>query len=176
MQNTIKSLKDDNSLTKLDDDGMKVLGGDKIRANDNIYEFNNEIHKALSKASFTGKSMKSDQDQRTLYKFLKDIGYNKNNFDKNTSQSKFFTRLFNKFENIKKEEPDNLEGKGIKKIVIPSNIIDIYNRLEVLLGLKLSGHTDTLTEASALLDELYKLGEIQNERQYRNAINKFSIP
>ena len=68
-----------------------------------------------------------------------------------------------------------LKGKGIEKIIIPSNIIDIYTRLEILLGLKLSGHTDTLTEASTLIDELYKRGDIQN-KQYRNAINKFSTP
>ena len=67
-----------------------------------------------------------------------------------------------------------LKERGIEKIIIPSNIIDIYTRLEVLLGLKLSGHTDTLTEASNLIDELYKRGEIQNKQQYRNALNKFS--
>ena len=54
-------------------------------------------------------------------------------------------------------ESDNLQCEGAK-IIIPSNIIDIYTRLEVLLGLKLSGHTDTLTEASNLIDELYKRG------------------
>ena len=68
-----------------------------------------------------------------------------------------------------------LKGKGGEKIIIQSNIIDIYTRLEVLLGLKLSGHTDTLTEASNLIDELYKRGEIQNKQQYRNALNKFQI-
>ena len=47
-------------------------------------------------------------------------------------------------------------------------------RLEILLGLNLSGHTDTLTEASNLIDELYKRGEIQNEQQYGNAIKKSS--
>ena len=66
-----------------------------------------------------------------------------------------------------------LKGRGVEKIIIPSNIIDIYTRLEVLLGLKLSGHTDTLTEASNLIDELYKRGEIQNKQQYRDAVNKF---
>ena len=65
-----------------------------------------------------------------------------------------------------------LKAKGVEKIIIPSNIIDIYTRLEVLLGLKISGHTDTLTEASNLINELYKRGEIQNKQQYRNAINK----
>ena len=69
-------------------------------------------------------------------------------------------------------ESDNLQGEGVK-IIIPSNIIDIYSRLEILLGLKLSGHTDTLTEASNLIDELYKRGEIQKEQQYRNALNNF---
>ena len=61
----------------------------------------------------------------------------------------------------------------LKKIIIPSDIIDIYTRLEILLGLKLSGHSDTLTEASNLIDELYKRGEIQNKQQDRNAPNKF---
>ena len=89
------------------------------------------------------------------------------------SQKKIFTKLFNQFRNIKKEEP--LDGEGIHKIIIPNNIIDIYTRLEVLLGLKISGHTDTLTEASNLIDALYKLGEIQNKQQYRNVLNKFKI-
>ena len=70
--------------------------------------------------------------------------------------------------------PINLQGKRIEKIITPSNIIDIYTRLEVLLGLKLSGHTNTLTVASNLIDKLYKRGEIQNKQQYRNALNKFS--
>ena len=65
-----------------------------------------------------------------------------------------------------------LKGKGIEKNIIASTINDIYTRLEILLGLKLSGHTDTLTEASNLIDELYKRGEIQNKKQYRNALNK----
>ena len=66
-----------------------------------------------------------------------------------------------------------MEGQGVK-LFIPSNMIDIYNRLEVLPGLKLSGQTDTLSEASNLIDELYKRGELQNEKQYRNDLHKFS--
>ena len=66
----------------------------------------------------------------------------------------------------------DLEGQGVK-IMIPSNIIHIYTRLKVLLGIKLSGLTETLTEASDLIDDLYKRGEIQNEQQYRNAHDNF---
>ena len=42
---------------------------------------------------------------------------------------------------------NKLKVRGVKKIIISSNIIDIYTRIELLIGLKLSGHTDTLTEA-----------------------------
>ena len=61
----------------------------------------------------------------------------------------------------------------MKKIFIPSKVIGIYTRLEILLGLKLSGHTVTLTEASNLIDGVYRIGDIQNEQQYRNALDKF---
>ena len=67
-----------------------------------------------------------------------------------------------------------LDDTGVEKFFEPSNVIDIYTRLEVILGLKLSGHTDTLTEALNLFDELHKIGEIQNEQQYRNALIKIS--
>ena len=67
-----------------------------------------------------------------------------------------------------------MKGQGIEKFFIPSDIIDIYTRLEILLGLKLSGHTETLTEASSLIDELYKRDEKQDEQQCRNALIKVS--
>ena len=183
LQDTFKSLYETSNSLKLNKDNddnlsilgtpIKSLGGDKILVNDNnIYEFTPEIHKALSKSFYTGKSMRNENDRITLYNFLTDIGYNGDR-DEQTSQKKFFTKLFNQFRNIKKEEPDNLKGEGVK-IIIPSNIIDIYTRLEILLGSKISGHTDTLPEASNLIDELYKRGEIENKQQYRNAINKFS--
>ena len=152
---------------------IKSLGGDRIQVYDNIYEFPLEIHKALSNSSDTGKSMKNENDRRTLDNFLTGVGYTGNG-DERTSQKKFFTSLFKQFKNIKKEEPDKLQGQGIEESIIPSNIIDIYTRLEVLLGLKLSGHTDTLTRASSLIDELYKRGEIQTKQQNQNALNKFS--
>ena len=67
------------------------------------------------------------------------------------------------------------KAKELKKFIKPSNITNIYSKLELLLGLKFSGHTDKLTEVSDLTDEIYKRGEIQTESQYRNALNKFLI-
>ena len=70
------------------------------------------------------------------------------------------------------EKSDFLQEEGVN-FIIPSNLIDFCTRIEVLLRLKLSGHTNTLTEASNLMDELYERGEIENEQQYRNALDKF---
>ena len=53
------------------------------------------------------------------------------------------------------DKSDALLGEGLK-VIVPSNNIDIWVRLEVLLGLKQTGHTDTVTEASNLIAEIYK--------------------
>ena len=73
---------------------------------------------------------------------------------------------------VDEEESDVSEVQGLK-ILITSSIIDMYIRLEVLLGKKLLGHTDTLTEASNLINKLHKRGVKQNEQQYRNVFDKF---
>ena len=173
--NSLKLHQDKNHNISILGVPIKAQGGDKKQVYENIYEFTPEIHRALSLSSFMGKSMKNETDRRTLYNFLTDIGYT-GDVDEKTNQNKLFKKNFKQFRNIIKEEPINLKGQGNEKIITPSNIIDIYTRLEVLLGLKLSSHTDTLSEASNLIDELYKRGEIRNKQQYRNALNKFSTP
>ena len=114
-----------------------------------------------------------------MYNIIRDLGYDgigDRDSERNTFSTKKLPKLVNDIQNKTFEEipddSDDLQGEGLK-IIKPSNIVDIYTRLEVLLGLKLSGHSDTLTEASNLIDQLYRLGEIQNKQQYRNALNKF---
>ena len=151
-----------------------TLGGDRIQIKGNIYDLTPEIYKALSDTGYTGKNMKNEYDILMMNNIINDLGYTGIG-DKPSKRKKFFTKTLAKLvEDVQNRTFDeiDLEGQGLK-INIPSNIIDIYTRLEVLLGLKLSGHTDTLTEASNLIDELYKLGEIQNKQHYRNALNKF---
>ena len=106
---------------------------------------------------------------------IRDLGYTGIG-DRPSNRKTFFTKtipkLVEEFQNRTFDEithnSDDLQVEGVK-IITPFNIIDIYTKLEILPGLKLSGHTDTLTEASNLIDELCKRGEIQNEREYRNA-------
>ena len=144
-----------------------TLGGDKLRIRDNEYELTPEIYKALSYTGKTGKTMKNENDIIMLNNNINDLSYTGVG-DKSSKRKTFFTKTLpklveknqsNTFEKITPDFDSDVQDEGVK-IIIPSDIIDIYTRLEILLGLKLSGHTDTLTEASNLIDELYKRGEI----------------
>ena len=157
-----------------------TLGGDKLRIRGNDYDLTPEIYKALSYTGYDGKTMKNENDILMLNNIIRDLGYTgigDNKSKRKTFLTEELPKLVEEIQNKTFEEitddSNDLEGEGVK-IIIPSNIIEIYTRLEVLLGLKLSGHTNTLTEASNLIDELYKRGEIQNKQQYRNALNKFT--
>ena len=151
-----------------------------MRIPGNDYELTPEFYKALSYTGYIGENLKNENDILMLYNIIKDIGYTGIG-DIKSKRKIFLTETLRKLaDEIQKRtfeeiniDSDNLQGDGVK-IIIPSNIIDIYTRLEILLRLNLSGHTDTLTEASNLIDELYKRGEIQNKQQYRNALNNFS--
>ena len=126
-----------------------------------------------------------DLGKETVFDKLKNVGFCDNLLKIRLKAARMKDALYNvpkvidktrnppspSIENV--EDSSDLQGEGVK-IIIPSNIIDIYTRLEVILGLKLSGHFNTLTEASNLIDELYKQGEVHNKQQYRNVLNKFS--
>ena len=102
LQETFKNLTETSNSLKLNKDkngnlsilGVPIqsLGGDKIQIYNNIYEFTPEIHKALSHTSYTGKSTKNENDHRTLYNFLVDVGYSGVG-DEKTNQN-FFYKTF----------------------------------------------------------------------------------
>ena len=158
-----------------------TLGGDKLRIRDNVYELTPEIYKALSYTGYTGESMKKASDILMMNNIIRDLNYTGDR-DKPSKRKTFFTKSLPKlveeiqnrtFEEITIDSDSDLQGEGVK-IIKPSNIIDIYTRLEDLLGLKLSGHTHTLIEASNLNDELYKRGENKiNNNIERLLINFF---
>ena len=153
---------------------LYTLGGDKLRISDNDYELPLDLYKTLSSTGCSGKTMKNGNDMLMMNNFISDLGYTGVG-DRDSKRKKITKELPKRAEYIHNRIFDelDLECQGVK-IIIPSNIIDIYIRLVVLLGLKFSGHTNTITEASNLIDELCKRGEIQNEQQYRNALDKFS--
>ena len=153
----------------------KSPGGTKIQVDENEYDLTKGIRNVLTKKTYKSIKSLNDNEKVVLRDFLSKIGYynQKPTKGKPSGLDNFIkTDLDDDVRKILKLDT-NLKGKGVEKIIIPSNIIEIYTRLEVLLGLKLSGHTDSLTEASALIDELYKRGEIRTKQQCRNALDKF---
>ena len=178
-RNSLKITQDESGRANILGVPIQISEGDTMKRNENVYELTPEIYKALTYTTYTGNTMKDENDILMMYNVIRDLGYTGVG-DRDSKRKTFFLKklpkLVNDIQNKTFEEitddSDGLQGDGVK-IIIPSNIIDIYTRLEVLLGLKISGHTDTLIEASNLIDELYKRAEIQNKRQYRNALNKF---
>ena len=177
--NSLKLIQDESGRATILGVPIYISGDDRMKINDNIYDLTPEIYKALSNTGYDGKTMTDESDILTMFNIITDLEY-AGASDRDSKRKTFFPKklpkLVEEIQNKTFEEitdDSDLEGQGLK-IIIPSNIIDIYTRLEVLLGLKLSGHTDTLTEASNLIHELCRQGEIQNQQQYRNALDKFS--
>ena len=136
---------------------IKMLSGTQVEINDKEHNIAPGIQKVLVDSKY--KTAKSMNDMEKL--FFRDILQKTGFYNRKPTKSRSSVRDIY----IKKDlESDvrrilnlatKLSGRGIK-IIMPSNIIDIYNRLEILLGLKLSGHTDTTAEAGNLIDQLYK--------------------
>ena len=180
-KNSLKNTQDDSGRANILGVPIQISGADTIKINEIIYELTPEIYRALSDTGYTGKTMNHESDILKMNNIIRDLGYT-GDVDKPSKRKTFLTITLPKlveesqnktFEEIT-DDSNDLQGEGVK-VIIPSNINDIYTKLEILLGLKLSGHTDALTEASNLIDELYKRGEIQNKQQNRNALIKFSI-
>ena len=179
--NSLKITQDELGRVNILDTPIQVSEGDLMKINGNIYKLTPQLFKALTDPLYTGNTMKSDDDFLRLYNILKDVKYT-GKIDRPSNRKKIFTielpKKVSEIQNItfgENTDDSDSDSQGERlKIIIPSNVVDYYTRLEILLGLKLSGHTDNLTEASNLVDELYRRGKIQNKQQYRNALDKFS--
>ena len=153
-------------------------GESRVNINGDEFDIKPNIQNYFTNTKLTTKRL-DDEDKLIIYNILKNVGFYNKPPKVEMKSVRMKDALYNLPNEIKKIQNsslpaiENLEGQGLK-IIIPNNVIDIYTRLEILLGLKLSGHTDTLTEASNLIHELSKRGEIQNKQQYRNALDKFT--
>ena len=120
---------------------MYTLGGDNLRTRDNNDKLTPETDKASSYTRCTGNTMKDDSDILMMNNIIRDLGYTGVG-DKQSNRKTYFTltlpKLVEEFRDKTFDEntddSDSLQGEGVK-IIIPSNIIDIYTRLEVLLEL-----------------------------------------
>ena len=191
LENTLNNMKDNTGFFKIEErdngdvflNGYQVwkMGGNKIKINEHEFNITPGLQKVLTDTKYEAAKSMRDMEKVVFRDILQKTNYNtykhgKGNMSGRDRYIRYeldadVSRILNL--NTRKKTKPKLKGKGVEKIIIPSNVIDIYTRLEILLGLKLSGHTDTITEASNLIDELYKRGEIQNKQQHRNALDKF---
>ena len=97
----------------------------------------------------------NDKVIELLNNILESLGFEKYRALRGESKS---SRYKQSETNFKKKRVNKLylDGQGIEKTIIPSNITDMYTKLEILSGLEFSGHTYILTEARKLKDELKK--------------------
>ena len=191
LRDTLSFMRKSKNFFKLEQDGKKVLwnkepiiplGENRVSIKGKEFDIKPNIQNYFTNTKLTTKNM-DNEDKLIVYDILRNTGFYSMRPKKGEKSARMKDALYNLPNAIAKiqnpplpaieSESDNIQGEGVKSI-IPSNIIDIYTRLEILLGLKLSGHTNTLTEACNLIDELYKRGEIQNNQQYQNALDKFT--
>ena len=143
-KNSLRITQDESHRANILGVPIQISGADTIKINENIYELTPEIYKALSDTGYTGKDMKNESDILMMNNIIRDLRYTGRD-DRDSKRKTFFLKklpkLVNDIQNRTFEEitddSDDLQGEGFK-IIIPSNIIDIYTRLEILLGLKLS--------------------------------------
>ena len=158
LENTLSNMKNNSGFFIIEetDDGeifwngfpVEKMGGNRLKINGKIHNITPSIQKVLAETSNIPLKKLNDKDNDIFINILESLDFENYKAIRGESKS---GRYKPSKSNFKKR---NLEGEGVK-FIIPSNIIDIYTRLEILLSLKISGHTDTLTEASNLIDELY---------------------
>ena len=135
----------------------KMLRGTKVEIKENNYNISPGIRKVLVNQSYDTAESMTDKDKLFFRDILQKTGYYNRKATKGRLTGRDRYIKFDLDNDVSRllDLDTELKGRGVEKIIIPSNILDIYTRLEVLLGLKLSGNTDTLTEASNLIDEIY---------------------
>ena len=168
---------------------LKPLERNTVEVKNFDFDVTPNIQKFFTNTKLTTKSL-DNNEKETVYNMLNSVGFYDIISTKGLKSAKMqvvievLPKVIQKnrhpplptIENVEysyEEVSDDLEGQEIENFFMSSNIIDFYTRVEILLGLKLSGHTAPLTEVSNLLDELYKTGAIQNEQLYRKSLEKF---
>ena len=134
----------------------KMLHGTEVKFNDKENNITPGIQRVFTDTSYNFAKTMNDIEKLVFRGISQKSDYYKQMLTKSPMSGRDRYRKNDLGNNVRRSLilDTKLKGKGIEKIVIPSNIIDVYCRLEVLLGPKLSGHTDTLTEASNLIDDL----------------------
>ena len=120
---------------------IQPIGEDSINVKNEEYDLTPNIQKTFTNTKLTTKSLKN-YEKGTVFDIPNNIGFYDIKHAKGFAKTilKTINPLLPAIENIEDSYEEisayDWEGRGIGKIITPSNIIDIYTRLEVLLGNK----------------------------------------
>ena len=133
---------------------VKVLERTRLQVGDEEYVFNPKIEQAVSNTSLDSDNLTNDEIL-PFNDILQTVVYQ-------NLQTKRRSKMSRKFQNIKQilsqklktteDGPDFLQGEGTT-FIFPFTIIDFWTRIKIVLGLKVSAHTNTLTGGSNSIDE-----------------------
>ena len=99
-RNSLKITQDESSKANILGVPIQISEGDKVKINENIYELTPEIYKALTYTTYTGNTMKDENDILMMYNIIRDLRYNGIG-DRDSKRKTFFTKKLPKlFEGI----------------------------------------------------------------------------
>ncbi len=92
-RNSLKITQDESGRANILGVPIQVSEGDTIKINENVYEITPEIYKALTYTTYTGNTMKDENDILMMYNIIRDLGYNGIG-DRHSKRKIFFTKSF----------------------------------------------------------------------------------
>ena len=119
-RNSLKITQDESGRANILGVPIQISEGDTMKINENVYELTPEIYKALTYTTYTGNTMKDENDILMIYNIIKDLRYNGTG-DRDSKRKTFFTKKLPKLvEDIQNRTFDeiDLQGQGVK-IIIP---------------------------------------------------------
>ena len=75
-RNSLKISQDESGRANILGVPIQISEGDTIKINENVYELTPEIYKALTYTTYTGNTMKDENDILMMYNIIRDLGYN----------------------------------------------------------------------------------------------------
>ena len=90
-RNSLKITQDESGRANILGVPIQISEGDTIKINENIYELTPEIYKALTYTTYSGNTMKDENDILMMYNIIRDLGYTGDS-DRDSKRKTFFTK------------------------------------------------------------------------------------
>ena len=171
---TIETPEGDKTWNSIED---KKIGASRVEIGGNEYYISPELQEVFTNSSGATIQNLNIEDEVISSNISRKLNYTKYSPQRGkiSGRSNYIKRhLDSDLKKIQNETAGEIEGQGMI-ILINSNIITIWTTLEVLLELTLSGHTDTLTEGSNLIDELYEKTQTKQFQRCSKSLSRQSI-